>query len=285
MQLLSYSTFGLPPTGFDPNHTFFRSPFLPIYLLASLRALLALYSFATITICYTYLASNTSTNTLKDINIPSYTLTIGSDGIHQSFSFFTYLTFWSLGFYFLFSALHTFVYARTGTTWLHRWPRPLQLAHTIYYSTVTCFPFLVTTVFWGTMYSGPWPTGRFEQWINISVHGLNSLFAVFEIVVPATRAMPVSHLGVLLALLSLYLGLAYLTRLTKGFYVYEWMNPAHGEVSIVLHILGYTGGMVGFFACVWGCLWGKGRWLDVREERERVEKSMVKLENGSEWSV
>lgn len=52
------------------------------------------------------------------------------------------------------------------------------------------------------------------------------------------------HLSVVLLVLSIYLGLAYLTRLTQGFYLYEWLNPAHGSVSIVLHVLGYAGGMV-----------------------------------------
>ena len=141
------------------------------------------------------------------------------------------------------------MYAHRQRTWLHSWPKVLQLAHSLYYSSVTSFPFLVTIVFWGTMNSG-WPAGRFEQWINISVHGLNSVFAIFEIVLSATEAPPVTHLSVVLLVLSVYLGLAYLTRYTQGFYVYEWMNPAHGAVSVLLHVLGYAGGMIAIFFLV-----------------------------------
>ena len=95
-----------------------------------------------------------------------------------------------------------------------------------------------------------WPAGRFEQWVNISVHGLNSVFAVTEIVLSATAPPPVTHLGFVLLVLSGYLGLAYLTKYTQDFYVYEWMNPAHGVPSILLHVVGYAGGMVIIFFLV-----------------------------------
>jgi hypothetical protein len=119
----------------------------------------------------------------------------------------------------------------------------------MYYSSITSFPFLVTLIFWGTMNSG-WPAGRFEQWIIISVHGLNSIFAITEIVLPATAPLPCTHLVVLLGVLSVYLGLAYLTRYTQGWYVYEWLNPEHGYTSIVLHVLGYAGAMAAIFFVV-----------------------------------
>lgn len=277
--LFTYAHYGLTPPGFDPDHTFFRSRLMSPILLASLRALIALYCFVTMIVCYSYLANNLSTNNLQDVNIDSYTLYVDHNGIHQSFSFFTYLTYWSLGFYFTTASVHGFVYARSGTTWLHGWPRMFQLLHSFYYTSVTVFPFLVTVVFWGTMYAGPWPTGRFEQWINISVHGLNSLFAILEIVLPATTVFPWSHLSVLLVVLSLYLGLAYLTRYTQGFYVYEWLNPAHGTASILLHILGYTAGIVALFLLVRGALWFKN-WVGERKEVKKVE--MVKLDDRSD---
>jgi hypothetical protein len=284
--LPSYALFGIGPDGFDAEKRFFHSKFMSPYTLASIRALIAIYCFTTMIVCYSWLANNISSNTLKDFNIDSYTLYIGSSGIHQSFSFFTYLTYWSLGFYFASSSLHTFVYATKGRTWLHQWPKPLQLLHSFYYTTVVCFPFLVTLVFWGTMYSGPWPKGRFEQWINISVHGLNSVFALIEIILPATTSPPWSHLSILLLVLSLYLGLAYLTRWTQGFYVYEWMNPAHGKVSIILHILGYTAAICAFFVMVRGLIWLRCK-LQERfgSQRKAADVQMVKLDDGSDIGV
>jgi hypothetical protein len=228
MKLFSYQSWGIDPeSGFDPNKTFVRSHFVSPLVLASIRAVMSIYSFTTIITCYAWLAHKTATIGLKDVNIGSYKIQQSDAAIGQSFSFFTYLTFWSLGFYFLVSSVHTFVYAFRQRTWLDNWPKALQLAHSVYYSGVTSFPFLVTLVFWGTMNSG-WPAGRFEQWINISVHGLNSVFAATEIVLPATAPPPITHLSIVLLVLSVYLGLAYLTRYTQGFYVYEWMNPVHG---------------------------------------------------------
>ncbi|KAF2017011.1 hypothetical protein BU24DRAFT_448779 [Aaosphaeria arxii CBS 175.79] len=283
---LSYAHFGIGPEGFDPSHSFFRSNYVPTLVLASIRAIIAIYCFTTMIVCYSWLANNLSTNNLQDVNIDSYTLYIGSDGIHQSFSFFTYLTFWSLGFYFSFASMHTFCYAIKGRTWLQSWPRILQLFHYFYYTSITCFPFLVTIVFWGTMYSGPWPKGRFEQWINISVHGLNSLFALTEVVLPATSTSPWSHLSILLLVLSAYLGLAYLTRLTQGFYVYEWMNPAHGNASIILHILGYTVGIISIFVIVKGAIWLK-RYLAERSGKDVTyrQSRMVRLDDSDKLNV
>ncbi|OAG02248.1 uncharacterized protein CC84DRAFT_1049418, partial [Paraphaeosphaeria sporulosa] len=246
MRIFTYEAWGVPQSGFDPNFTFVRSHFVSPVVLACIRAVLCLYSFTTIITCYTWLAHRTATVNLKDVNIDSYTIHQGEAAIGQSFSFFTYLTFWCLGFYFFISAFHTFTYVFRRTSYLHTWLRPLQLLHTLYYTTITTFPFLVTIVFWGTMNSG-WPAGRFEQWINISVHGLNSVFAIVEIVLPATDPQPWNHLSVVLLVLSVYLGLAYLTRGTQEFYVYEWMNPAHGWRSIVLHVVGYAAGMIALF--------------------------------------
>ena len=255
MQLLSYAFYGITADGFDPHKTFVRSSFIPPIALACIRALIALYCFTTIIVCYSWLARHLSKTKLQDVNISSYTLITDSHGIGQSFSFFTYLTFWSLSFYFSMTGVHTFMYALRRETWLHNWPRPLQLLHNFYYTTATSFPFLVSVVFWATMYAGPWSAlGRFEQWINTSVHGLNSLFAIIEIIFPATEPPPWSHLSILLLVLSLYLGLAYLTRWTGGFYVYEWMDPAHGNASIIVHILCYSVGIISIFALVRGAI-------------------------------
>jgi hypothetical protein len=288
MKLFTYPAWGIDPTtGFDPNKNFVRSHFVSPLVLASIRAILSIYSFTAIIICYVWLASNTATVSLKDVNIGSYTIQQSNAAIGQSFSFFTYLTFWSLGFYFLVSSVHTFVYAFRQQTWLHKWPEALQLAHSLYYSTVTTFPFLVTIVFWGTMNSG-WPAGRFEQWMNLSVHGLNSVFAIAEIVLPATEAPPVSHLSVVLLVLSVYLGLSYLTRYTQGFYVYEWMNPAHGKLSIILHVLGYAAGMIAIFFIVRYAIVGRNMLaakLEARRDQGLRDKS-VRFQNQSDtWSA
>ncbi|KZM26705.1 uncharacterized protein EKO05_0008813 [Ascochyta rabiei] len=287
MKLFTYEAWGVPSADFfDISTTFVTSHFVSPLVLALIRAVLCVYTFTTIIVSYSWLASNTATIGLKDVNIGSYEIQQSEHAIGQSFSFFTFLTFWSLGFYFLVSSLHTFMFAFRNRTWLHDWPKILRLMHSVYYSCVTSMPFLVTIVFWGTMNSG-WPAGRFEQWMNLSVHGLNSVFAIVEIVLSATKAPPFSYLSIVLLLLSAYLGLAYLTRYTQGFYVYEWMNPAHGNVSIILHVLGYAAGMITIFFLVSSTIRLRNmlaRQLSQRRDTDIQEKG-VKLDDASDtWS-
>ena len=288
MELLTYEAWGVPAAAiFDPSKTFVTSHFVSPFVLACIRAVLCIYSFTTIIVSYAWLANNTATVGLKDVNIGPYKIHQNEAAIGQSFSFFTYLTFWSLGFYFLVSAVHTFMYAFKERTWLHNWPKPLQLMHSLYYSCITCMPFLVTIVFWGTMNSG-WPAGRFEQWMNLSVHGMNSVFAIVEVMLPATEAPPVTHLSVVLLILSIYLGLAYLTRYTQGFYVYEWLNPAHGNVSIILHVLGYAAGMTAIFFLVSGAIRVRdmmARRLSEGKDTRSIQEKGMKLDDASDtWS-
>ena len=133
-----------------------------------------------------------------------------------------------------------------------------------------------------------WPVGRFEQWINISVHGLNSVFAAAEIILSATEPLPWHHLSIVLAVLSTYLGLAYLTRYTQEFYVYEWMNPAHGNVSIVLHVLGYAGGMIALFVLARYAISARNllaQRLQGQDKTEYGEKGIELDERSDAWSA
>ncbi|KAF7190180.1 hypothetical protein HII31_08511 [Pseudocercospora fuligena] len=283
---LSLTALGLPTinTKFDNNATFVRSHLVSPLILGILRALISLYCFTTIIVAYSWLSQNFAPNTLRDIDIPTYTLILGKGFIGKSFSFFTFLTFWSLAFYFGVSAFHTLTYAynrRRGNgrmSPLHdSLPRSLQLLHTLWYTTITTYPFLVSIVFWCTMYGSPWPThSRFTQWINISVHGLNSLFAIFEVVFGAARPPPfIPHLLVVLLGLSLYLGLAYLSKATEDFYVYEWMNPAWGWQGIVAHIAGYAAGMTAIYSLVWGAMWLREQLISKHLERKESVTNAV----------
>jgi cytochrome bd-type quinol oxidase subunit 2 len=65
----------------------------------------------------------------------------------QDFSYFTSITFWALAFYFAVAAYHTFTYSRTGTPALARWPAVLRQLHSIFYSTIVVYPFVVTSTF------------------------------------------------------------------------------------------------------------------------------------------
>ena len=127
------------PHPFDPTDRYTTSWLLSPLLLGCLRLLISVYSFVTIFFILGWDDSHDD-----------------SVAARRSFSYFTDLTYWGLAFHFLFSSLHTLSYARTGTSWLQRWPRPLQAAHTIFYTSVVTFPILVTAVFWAVLYNGHW---------------------------------------------------------------------------------------------------------------------------------
>jgi len=202
-----------------------------------------------------------------------------------SFSYFTILTYWGLAFYFLFAALHTLSYARTGTPLLSHFPRPLQALHSLLHSTITTYPFLVTAIFWAVLFNAWWRQ-EFHQWSNISEHALNSAFALFEILVPRTRPAPWIHALWLVVILALYLGLAYLTRRTRGLYVYAFLDPAHGTGRLVGYILGIAAGAVVVFALRQALVWGRGWVTETKMGRQgRFHGGGEKGQGDTEFAV
>jgi len=165
------------------------------------------------------------------------------------------LTYWGLAFYFLFAALHTFTYARSGIPLLDRFPRPLQAVHSAFYTTVVVFPFIVTVVYWGLLYTSPWFPVAFDGWSNVSQHLLNSVHSLFEIIVPRTDPMPLVHMVWLLVVLGLYLALAYITHATRGWYPYSFLDPAKQKSKLAAYIVGIAVGAIVVFGIVWGLVW------------------------------
>ncbi|KAI2604256.1 uncharacterized protein GGS25DRAFT_507508, partial [Hypoxylon fragiforme] len=188
--------FARGPEPWDPSHRFVTSWLLPPYALFACRALMSLYAFTTLLFNIIYQCATPSAG--------------GCAESRRDFSYFTVLTYWGLAFYLLFAALHTFTYARSRpphSPLLTSWPPPLQSLHALLYSSVTTYPFLVTVVYWGVLYSyGPaWFPTPLQAWSNLSQHALNSAFALFEILLPRTTppSRPLLHAAGLLALLAL----------------------------------------------------------------------------------
>ena len=65
--------------------------------------------------------------------------------VRNLFSYLSGLSFWGLGFYFAVATLHTERYSRLGSPYLERWPRLFQELHSVFYSTVVVYPFLITS--------------------------------------------------------------------------------------------------------------------------------------------
>jgi hypothetical protein len=172
-----------------------------------------------------------------------------------SFSFFTTLTYWGLGFYFLAAAIHTFTYARSGVALLDRFPRPLQALHAAFYTTVTVYPFVVTIVYWGVLFSGEWFTEVFSGWSNVSQHALNSVFALFELLLTRADTPQLVHMLWLIVVLALYLALAYVTKASKDFYPYDFLDPTRQRGLVAAYVFGIAVGCLIVFWVVWGIIW------------------------------
>ena len=95
---------------------------------------------------------------------------------------------------------------------------------------------------------------------QISQHGLNSLFALVEIILPRTNPPPLLHLAFLIGLLALYVGLAYLSHTTQGSYVYSFLDPAKGSGRVAGYVFGILAAVIVIFGVVYGLIFGR-RWL------------------------
>ena len=135
---------------FDSTHRYSTSFLLPTPVFAILRLLLSLYAFVTI---FFILAWDSTHGRHTEAR--------------QWFSYFTNLSYFGLAFFFLFAGLHSLSYALKGESWLNKWPRPLQAAHSIFYPTVVVFPPLVTVVYWVILYDD-WFTVTEDAWSNVS---------------------------------------------------------------------------------------------------------------------
>jgi hypothetical protein len=151
--------------------------------------------------------------------------------------------------------VHTFTYARSGVPLLARLPRPLQALHSFFYTTVVVYPFIVTIVYWVVIYTGPWFPEAFAGWSNVSQHALNSAFALFELVVPRTDLPDLVHMLWLIVLMALYLSLAYVTKATKGFYTYAFLDPEVQGSMVAAYVFGIAVGCLLFFGLAWGAIW------------------------------
>ncbi|KAJ5334786.1 hypothetical protein N7452_007189 [Penicillium brevicompactum] len=232
--------FGVDKSTDEKKH-FETSWLLPPAILAGLRGLIALYIFTTIFFFWGWYGTHGETAT-----------------IGQSFSFFTWLTYWGIGFYMLFAAIHTAYYARTGHSLLYRWPRALRILHSLLYSSITTYPFLVTIVFWALIFKSPWYTKTFTGWQNISQHALNSFYALLEITLPTTSPHPWIAIPFLILGLLFYLCVAYITFYTEGFYPYSFLNVGdHGQKSglVTGYCFGILAAILVIFLVSWALIW------------------------------
>ncbi|KOS21407.1 hypothetical protein ESCO_005092 [Escovopsis weberi] len=241
-------SFGKDP--FDPSHRFVTSWLVSPWMLFILRAIIATYILFTHLFIIAWYCSHPAAG--------------GCLASRQLFSYFTFLTYWGLFFYFAVAALHTLDYALASPedcspgapTLLARLPRLLQALHALLYTTITTYPPLVTVVYWALLYSGSWFPDVFDAWYIVSVHAINLVFALFEILIPRTERPPLVHAVWIVVLLGGYLGVAYITAADQGFYVYKFLDhdAVGGRGVVAAYIVGIAVGAVVGFLLVSGAI-------------------------------
>lgn len=127
---------------------------------------------------------------------------------------------------------------------------------------------------------------EFIGWNNISVHAMNSAFALFEVLFTRVGPMPWLHVPFLVILLGCYLGVAYITHATQGFYsehtnpiifrdptetaltAYSFLDPKKQGATLAAYIVGIAAAAVVIFAIVWGITTVRNRiWRKSEQEK------------------
>ncbi|KAF5374632.1 hypothetical protein D9615_008914 [Tricholomella constricta] len=227
-----YSRLGVTQP-FDSAHKHVTSPVVSAPVLASLRFLLAFYTLFTLLLTLIW-------NSVRDHSGQSY------------FSYFTHLSYIGLCAYFFASGVQTFAFARslrpaggagsTASYPLQRWPRPLQFLHVLLQLTITTFPIVVTIVFWILLATPEIFNQAITSWSNISVHLLNTAFGLAEVFFTDIPPAPWLTLPMGILVLACYLGVAYITHDTQGFYPYSFLNPHKQKALLAAYIVGIAVG-------------------------------------------
>lgn len=129
---------------------------------------------------------------------------------------------------------------------------------------------VVTIVFWALLADSSTFDNTFDRWKNISVHALNTAFVLLEIALGRVGPSPWLHLPVCILFLVGYLGVAYITHATQGFYsmypdsnhaslvypfilsAYSFLDPKKGHARLAGYIIGIAVAEVIVFTLVWG---------------------------------
>ncbi|KAJ6627680.1 hypothetical protein B0H10DRAFT_1993721 [Mycena sp. CBHHK59/15] len=134
-------------------------------------------------------------------------------------SYFTQLSYIGLTAYLWASGVQTFCFARYGPA-----------------------AFIVTVVFWALLATPTTLNTSYKKWSNISIHAMNSAFALFELCLTNAPPAPWAALPVGIILLGGYLGVAYITHVTQGFYTYAFLDPTVEHARLAAYIIGIAAG-------------------------------------------
>ncbi|KAG8976646.1 hypothetical protein FRC05_003485 [Tulasnella sp. 425] len=252
-----YEFFGVTAP-FDPDCTFVSSHVLSPLAFGIFRLAIAIYTFVALIFIMVW-------NGVKLHNLQTF------------FSYFTNLCYIGMCAYFWASAVQTLAFSRrmrkpaaANATPTEGGSTHCNSGHASFSSSTSSLPFLVTIVFWALLADGAF-SNEFNSWKNISVHALNSGFALLEIFL--SRIVPRwANIFILILVLAGYLGVAYITHATQGFYTYSFLDLSRGAGRLAEYIVGIPAASAILLALVKGVCRIRDRLLARRVSRPQDDE-------------
>ncbi|TFK26014.1 hypothetical protein FA15DRAFT_315263 [Coprinopsis marcescibilis] len=221
----------LLPAKFDSAHHYVTSPIIRNPLaFAAIRLVTAVYALITLILAL-------ERNRRLD---PEYFL----------FAYFTNLSFTGITAYLFAAGFQTLFYAfrwrrngaGAGYPLQQSWPRILQALHVLLYATVVTFPIIITVFYWSVLDSSQALSTPRSAWNGITVHILNAVFTVCEILFTNSPPVPWIAMPITVLLLGSYCGLAYVVHAAAGYYPYPFLDPSSSKALLPAYVVGLAVG-------------------------------------------
>ncbi|KAG0290614.1 hypothetical protein BGZ96_005927 [Linnemannia gamsii] len=159
---------------------------------------------------------------------------VTAESASEYLKFFTNLTYFGLVVYLVCSTIWSVNYLRQPTSsraaWLKSGSPWWGYLHWLLYSTVVTYHFIVPIVYWTMLSTGATLTS-FGHWQNYSVHAIDGVFALFELIFNRHFLQPV-HSVVLAFVMMLYMCLTFVVKQTKGTWVYPFLDWDQGVICV-----------------------------------------------------
>ncbi|KAF8949491.1 hypothetical protein BGZ47_000032 [Haplosporangium gracile] len=211
---MSFITNTLKLNRFEPDRIVTSNLVRPL-TLAILRGLACLYTL--IVIISSWVTAESASDYLK---------------------FFTNLTYCGLVAYLVCSTIWSINYLRQPLTnraaWLKSGSPWWGYTHWLLYSTVVTYHFIVPIVYWAMLNTRP-TMNALGHWQNYSVHAIDGVFALFELVFNRHFLQP-RHSFVVAVVMILYMLLTFVVKKTKGEWVYPFLDWDQGPICAAYYL-------------------------------------------------
>ncbi|CAB5368013.1 unnamed protein product [Rhizophagus irregularis] len=175
-------------------------------------------------------------------------------GAGDFFKFFTNLSFVGLTAYFTTAFYHSYRYVTKNNkpVSFQNQPNILNWLFWLLYHTMTHFSTVIVLTYWlflsrNFIFAKPQP---FRWWLNVSVHGLNFLFAIIEIFLNR-QIIVVSFVILSLIIQILYMFVVFINYAVTSMWIYGFADFTKGSITAIWYI-GLIIGYIIIFFLVYG---------------------------------